>query len=414
MSKRPLRLGELLVQLGRIEPDDVTRALRHQQEHGGYLGDALIHLGVLTREELRWSLADQYDLPFVRLRPDGVDQGLAAMVPAAWAREHLMLPVLRDGERVTVVLGEVTELERLEEVRRMTGAAAVDAALSSPEMIRELIDAVYGPAVLRPVGLSEFLADAVAHHAIALGVSVREDGARGWYRVVETVHRPLKPDWEAELRDAVSPLPPLSAASDPAHRSWPALLRAGEARWWARCAAVGQGRALEWAARLDRVAPLHLLSATLEPGAAEALWQRLHRGPALVQVRAPEEPELREAVERAISLFPTLLLGAGTRSVHVSDRPAACGGGDVPALHLRGALADELRALEMFALRAVTVDVAEASAADARALSTAAELTVIRIRGGEVAGLSPDAEIHLRTGADGLAWSLEPAEHAQD
>ena len=65
MSKRPIRLGEMLVQMGRVTADEVERALAHQHAHGGYMGDALVALGILTREELGWGLANQHDIPFV-------------------------------------------------------------------------------------------------------------------------------------------------------------------------------------------------------------------------------------------------------------------------------------------------------------------------------------------------------------
>lgn len=403
-----MRLGELLVHLGRVTADDVTRALEYQRQHGGYMGDALIRLGALTREELRWTLADQYDIPFVRLRPESIDRGLAAMVPAAWAREHHMLPVLRDGDQITVVIGDVTDLEKLEEVRRMTGAGSVQPALSSPEAIQELVDSVYAPAVAPPARLTDFLAEALAHGAAALGVSVRRGGAVGWYRVVETVHRPLLDDWEAELAAALAPFPPLTGSGTPALREWRGLLQLAGQHRSVDCTAVGQGCALEWAARVRARLEDPLVAAQMPERTAVALRARLSAGPLVVRVHAPDDAALNDPVALAVAALPALLLGSGARAIHLSDQAVPVGGGTL-ALTRDGT--PELAALEAFSVQALTLDVARFGPAEAQAARRVAPFVAVRARAG--ADFGADLELRLEQDADGLTWSLG-AEHGED
>jgi hypothetical protein len=413
VTKRAMRLGELLVHLGRVTEDQVAAALEHQRAHGGYMGDALIEMGALSREELRWTLADQYDIPFVRLRPENIDRGLAAMVPAAWAREHHMLPVLRDGDRVTVVIGDVTDLEKLEEVRRMTGAGAVEPALSSPELIQELVESVYAPAVQPPGRLLELVTDAVTHDAVALGVSVRGGSAIGWYRVVETVHRPLLPEWEAELADLFAPAPLLTAAPTASPRTWRGLLTLGERSWWVDCAAAGQGRSLEWSAKLIAFAPHGLVNPTIDPDVSDAVRTALMRGPVLASVQAPRDSELSDAVARAVSGLPELLLGPGFRSIHVTDA-RVCAGRDTLVLQVRDGVERELQALEAFSPQAVSADVDRVGGSDAEAFRRAAPLTVVRGRSPDAPAFPHDLELHLRLDAGGFTWSLSGAGNGED
>jgi hypothetical protein len=412
VTKRPLRLGELLVQMGRVTEDQVAEALAWQQEHGGYMGDALLELGFITREELRWSLADQYDLPFVRLRPENIDPGLAAMVPAAWAREHHILPVLRVGDTVTVVIGSVTDLEKLDEVRRMTGAGAVEPALSSPEAIDELIESVFAPELVQPVLLTELLDDAMTHGAVALGVSVRRGAAVGWYRVVEMVRRPLLPDWEAALAEAISPMPPLTAGEQSGLRAWRALLSLGSDRWWVDCSAAGRGRSLEWAARLSGQLPHGQVAATLEADCAEQLRQARSRGPVLVRVSGDANPELQASLGRMMASLPGLVLGQDTRSVHLTDAPVAAGQ-EILVLPLQLPLSTQLDAVAQFAPQAVTVEVDRVTEADAEALRRAAALVVVHTRAAPPA-FPADLSLHLRAVAGGLSWFLSAAGHGED
>jgi hypothetical protein len=408
VNKRPIRLGELLVQLGRITPDDVTRALDDQREHGGYLGDALIRLGTITRDELRWTLADQHDIPFVRLRPEHIDHGLAALVPAAWAREHNVLPVLQDGDRVTAVVADVSDLEKLDEICRLTGAAFAEAALAAPETIRELIDAVYGPPVQPPGSLLQLMTDALAHGAGSLGVSVRGASAIGWYRVVETVHRPLLPEWQAELAGALSPL--TSTLGGGVH-AWPATLAVDGAAWRVECHAAGHDGTVEWAARLLSPLPRQLASVEAEPAAVDAVRQALANGPVLVRVAA-EGPGLDDVLAMALPALPSLVLGAHTRSIHLADRSAALPV-DTLALPVRGALGDAAGELAVFSPQALTVDVDRLSPGDEAALRRAAPFSAVLVRGAE-APSSPDLTLRLTAGADGFSWSPSEQANAQD
>ncbi|HEY0036085.1 MAG TPA: hypothetical protein VGB66_05320 [Longimicrobium sp.] len=410
INKRPIRLGELLVQLGRITPDDVARALEEQRKGGGLLGDALIRLGLITRDELRWTLADQHDIPFVRLRPEHIDHGLAARVPAAWAREHNVLPVLQDGDRVTVVIDDVGDLEQLDEVCRLTGAAHAEPALAAPEDIRALIDAVYGPAVQPAGSLLQLMADALAHGAGSLGISVRGASAIGWYRVVETVHRPLLAGWQVELGCALSPLVPTTAGE---LHAWPATLAVDGAAWRVECHAAGHDGTMEWAARLVGPLPRELASVEADPAAVEAVRRAMANGPVLVAVQADGAPGMDEALSMSLPALPALLLGTQTRSIHLSDRSAAVPGGTL-ALPVDGPLAAAAEQLAVFSPQALTVDVDQLAPGDEAALRNAAPFSAVLVRGAGASHLSFDLTLRLAAGADGFTWSPSEQAHAQD
>lgn len=401
-----MRLGELLVELGRITHSDVADALVHQREHGGYLGDALIQRGVITRDELRWTLAAQHDLPYVRLRPDSIDHGLAARVPASWAREHHMVPVLLVDGEVTVVLGDIADLEKLEEIRVLTGAATVEPALSSPEEIRALIDAVFGPVTEPTTRLSQLLEEARASGARTLGVSVRDGFAVGWYRVVESIHRPLLPGWEEDLADALSP------GIDPAGaRSWPALLRLGAESWRVECDTLSYGGALEWAARLVSPVPAGVESALLDPDLDAEIRRGLAHGPLLVGVVGDQGAD--DVLGAALPLLPRLLFGRGARSFHLVDRGLAAPASTL-TVPVRDTIAAAAESLAVFSPQAITMDVARLAAADEPGVRGAAPLVCVYARDESPRDIHLDLSIGLRLDEAGFVWTLQGCEHGAD
>ncbi len=413
MSKRPIRLGEMLVQMGRVTADEVERALAHQHAHGGYMGDALVALGILTPEELGWGLANQHDIPFVHLRPENIDHDLAARVPAAWASEHHMLPVLWIEGRVTVVMHDVAGLEMLDEVRHLTGATDVVPALTSLEAIAELIQAVHGPAARAgeaaepepadapggETGVEALMTEALERGATAFGISARPGRATGWYHAGRTVACALAPEWRAELHRLVSP------AMDPgAAGRWSATARMGSELRMVECHAVARGEALEWAA---------------VPGARLAMDpERVHVDPALVQrvrdarrnggmaARVACDPGAEAAAEALLALLPALLLGDAVRALHLAQGPGAMPPGTL-VLPVDGPLAGMAAGLAPFHPDAVTVRVDALGDGDLAALRRLAPFVAVLTR--SAPGQDPDSfdcVVRLRLDEGGPAWIL--------
>jgi hypothetical protein len=395
MTKRPIRLGEMLVQMGRVTADEVERALVHQREHGGYMGDAFVALGILTAEEVRWGLANQHDIPFVHLRAENIDHALAARVPAAWAAEHRMLPVLWIEGRVTVVMHDVAGLEMLDEVRRLTGANEVVPALTSPEAIAELIEAVHGPA--ERVGVEALLAEALERGATAFGVSARLERALGWYRAGEVVCRALAPEWRAELGRLVEP------AADPGSTGrWGAVARIGGEMRMLECHAVARGASTEWAALPgERLPDPALIRA--DPVLVQRAREARRTGGVAAHVTC--EPGAERVAEALLALLPARLLGDGARAIHLSDRPGAAPPGTL-ALPLAQPLAATAAGLEPFVPDAVTVRVEALGEGDLAALRGVAPFVAVLARSvpGTAAGF--DCVVRLVAGEDGPAWTF--------
>ena len=65
-SEVRLRLGELLVQLGKLTPRDLERALAAQQELGSLLGRVLVSLGLVSESDVLSALSRQLSVPLLQ------------------------------------------------------------------------------------------------------------------------------------------------------------------------------------------------------------------------------------------------------------------------------------------------------------------------------------------------------------
>jgi len=86
---RPDRLiGAILVEEGKLSPGDVERVLDTAREHGIRFGEAAVRLNLVTEEEVRFALAQQFDFP--HLVHDREETGLqpSTELVAAFAPFH--------------------------------------------------------------------------------------------------------------------------------------------------------------------------------------------------------------------------------------------------------------------------------------------------------------------------------------
>ena len=67
-----MKLGNILVAKGLVSVDDINRAIEHQNQNGGRLGDSIIALGLLTKEQIDRVLADAPQAP-ITMSDTGID-----------------------------------------------------------------------------------------------------------------------------------------------------------------------------------------------------------------------------------------------------------------------------------------------------------------------------------------------------
>jgi hypothetical protein len=101
-----MRIGELLVQRGLIDGDDLARALADQRYVGKRICSLLVTRGLVDVDAAARALADLHAVSAALTKHfDNRDRNLERLLPAHLARAHGALPLgrLRDGELVVCV-----------------------------------------------------------------------------------------------------------------------------------------------------------------------------------------------------------------------------------------------------------------------------------------------------------------------
>ncbi len=118
-----MRLGELLVAVGDVTPQQVEEALRRQILHGSRIGSNLVELGFLSMDQLAHALGRQHQIPPVlEEHYTQIDRALAKQVTPQLAATWHAVPLGRTGDMASSIAVATTDplapvvLEGLQEI----------------------------------------------------------------------------------------------------------------------------------------------------------------------------------------------------------------------------------------------------------------------------------------------------------
>ncbi len=116
------KLGEILIEMGKLDPGGLDRGLSVQLEKGGRIGEVLVQLGLISEEDVTRALARQLDYPCeMSIDADEIDLSLLERMQLGWARDHGVLPYDKRNGYVLVATDDPLEVEVLDEVRLLSG-----------------------------------------------------------------------------------------------------------------------------------------------------------------------------------------------------------------------------------------------------------------------------------------------------
>jgi type IV pilus assembly protein PilB len=105
------KLGEVMLEIGAVDPDDLIEALQHQKanptaEGMARLGEVLLQLGKVDERELAAALAQQFGIPFADLQAARPEVEALERVGEELARKYKVIPLRVEGDRVFMAIAD--------------------------------------------------------------------------------------------------------------------------------------------------------------------------------------------------------------------------------------------------------------------------------------------------------------------
>jgi type IV pilus assembly protein PilB len=113
-----VQLGQLLL------ARQICRGLAEQKEkgHRKLLGELLVEMNYCTENQIASALAEAYSVPYAQVSPKICDVKALEILPREFLEEHIILPLFKVYDVLTVAVSEPTNVFLLDEIERISGS----------------------------------------------------------------------------------------------------------------------------------------------------------------------------------------------------------------------------------------------------------------------------------------------------
>ena len=143
-EKKPMRIGEKLIALGLISPDQLEIGLREQQKSKKLLGSILVSLNFITESALGEVLAESSGAERFDPKKSMLDPTVVAMVPRDVSARNKVIPVQLENGTLKLAMVDVFNVLAIDQVRRYLDKSVKIVPLYVTETeLNELIERYY-------------------------------------------------------------------------------------------------------------------------------------------------------------------------------------------------------------------------------------------------------------------------------
>lgn len=188
-------LGEYLVERGYVTREQLEQAQKIQRSSGGDLGRILVDNQWATPAQVAEARAQELGVPFVDLNTYTIDPSAVNVVPERIARQHKVVPIVKDGNVLTVAMSDINNVLAFDDLR-LVSRCTIRPALASADAIDDAINRAYQSVVGKapeaaaqtaaaPVGggmIAQIKADIAQ---VGVGMDVDEEDVESAVRVAE-------------------------------------------------------------------------------------------------------------------------------------------------------------------------------------------------------------------------------------
>jgi type IV pilus assembly protein PilB len=132
-------LGELLIERGVINQEQLSMAIAYQKQKGGLIGEVLVELKFATEEDIAQALTCQYGFPYLPLVNYEIDSEVIRAVPENVCRQFCLVPIDKIGKSLTLAMANPLNVQAIEDVEMITGCTVQTFVTTSTD-IRKCIE----------------------------------------------------------------------------------------------------------------------------------------------------------------------------------------------------------------------------------------------------------------------------------
>ncbi len=208
MDKKSTKLGELLLENSLISEDQLVQALHFQKNDRRRLGEILLEKGWVEDNDLAQTLARMFQVPFVQLTDENIDDQAVNRISRELMETHDVLPIALDETTLTVATNNPLDHAALQEIENKTGLMINPVMVSRQNLekyIRRASDSHHQIQAIKTksyknvsigetaIGLVDStIKRAISERASDIHIEPRADGVRVRFRIDGVLYEKIK------------------------------------------------------------------------------------------------------------------------------------------------------------------------------------------------------------------------------
>ncbi len=139
------QIGDLLVDNGVITPEELDLARAEHDSTGESIASILRRLGLAGDSQLKNTLELEFGVNFVSLSKFTLDYGLLKMVPLEVVRDHMIVPISHEGNRLTLAMVDPSDSAALDSLQASLNGLQLKAVVCLEEDFMQFIPDSHKP-----------------------------------------------------------------------------------------------------------------------------------------------------------------------------------------------------------------------------------------------------------------------------
>jgi type IV pilus assembly protein PilB len=188
ITKKKLRLGDILVVQGLITEEQLQRCLDEQKKTHERLGRCLVSGGVITDKEIARALHVQLGVPLVELRGMRIPEEVVNLVSGAILRRHSVIPLGYDPEDSSALLlamADPLDINAQDDISIITNLR-VEPRIATEGEIQAMLDRYFGSDEAMSAA-EQYAKERESQTAAALAAAAAEDASLAASPMVQLV-----------------------------------------------------------------------------------------------------------------------------------------------------------------------------------------------------------------------------------
>ena len=129
------KLGQILVDLGHINDDQLWDILEEQkQSPGTVIGQVAVRMGLVTQAQVTEALAEQWGMPIINLEETNIQPNVLEIVPQTMAEMYHVMPISLKNGVLTVAMADPQNIGALDDLKNFLGHEIRGAVSSAPDV----------------------------------------------------------------------------------------------------------------------------------------------------------------------------------------------------------------------------------------------------------------------------------------